>query len=79
MIRKELIGLTCEIVDARNHSLIGMKGKIIDETKNTLVIKNKTTKKIIKNQVKMKVDIKKKSIIIDGKELVGRPDERIKK
>lgn len=79
MIRRELIGLNCEIVEARNHSLIGMKGKIIDETKNILVIKNKTTKKIIKSQVKMKVNIKTKSVIMDGKELVGRPEERIKK
>ena len=76
LVRHELIGLTVEIVDAKNANLNGLQGKIIDETKNLLIIETKnSTKKIIKNQVKMKI----KGTIIKGEELVGRPGEKIKK
>jgi len=76
LARHELIGLAIEIVEAKNASLNGLKGKIIDETKNMFVIKTKNaTKNIIKNQVKMKIN----GIIINGEELVGRSEERIKK
>ncbi|MFH1592551.1 MAG: ribonuclease P protein subunit [Candidatus Woesearchaeota archaeon] len=76
IVRHELIGLRIEIVDANNPSLIGIKGKIVDETKNTITVQNK---KIIKTQVKMKIKMPKKTIEMDGKELVGRGEERIKK
>ena len=80
MERHELIGLQGEIIDAKNKKLIGIKGQIIDETQNLLTIKTETkTKKIIKNQVTMKIISKTKETTIEGKDLVGRPFERIKK
>ncbi len=76
LARHELIGLAIEIVEAKNASLNGLHGRIIDETRNMFVIKTKNaTKNIIKNQVKMKIN----GIIINGEELVGRSEERIKK
>ena len=76
LARHELIGLAIEIVEAKNASLNGLHGRIIDETTNMFVIKKKNaTKNIIKNQVKMKIN----GIIINGEELVGRSEERIKK
>ena len=79
-LRYELIGLDTEIVKSKNKSLEGLKGKIIDESKNMLVIEsNNHIKRIIKNQVKLKMKINKKRLIIDGKLLVGRPEERLKK
>ena len=45
----EPIGSLVEIVSSKNETLIGIKGKIIDETKNTLIIKQgKKIKKIMK-------------------------------
>ena len=45
VVKLELIGLHIEVVKAKNSSLIGLKGKIIDETKNTITIKkNNETK-----------------------------------
>lgn len=77
--RHELIGLICEVVDAENKNLIGIKGKIIDETRNTLQIQTSKEKKvIIKNQVTLKVTINNKTIQINGEKLVKRPEERIK-
>lgn len=79
IVRHELVGLNAEIIDAKNPSLIGIKGEIIDETKNTIIIKHNGIKKIIKDQVKMKLKFNNQAIILEGKELVGRPEERIKK
>lgn len=78
-VKLELIGLTMEIIEAKNKSLVGLEGKIIDETKNTLTIeqKNNKTKKIIKNQVI--IYFPKQKIKIKGKFLTGKPEDRLKK
>lgn len=75
--RHELIGTTIEVVDAQNKSLIGIKGKIIDETRNMLILDG--GKRIIKDKVRLKMKIDNKNIEIDGRILVGRPEDRIKK
>ncbi len=69
---KELIGATIEIVDAANKSLIGKKGKVIDETKNTITLENK--KIILKNSVTIQIG----ENIIHGNTITKRPYERIK-
>lgn len=79
-VRRELIGLDIEIVKAKNQSLIGLKGKIIDETKNTLIIEHKNkTKKLLKDQITINIKFPKKTIQVNGKLLLGRSEERIKK
>lgn len=78
--RIEFIGKELEVIKADNPSLIGIKGKVIDETKNMLIIEtNNETKKLVKKQVTIKVKIKEKEIIIKGEILQGRPEERLKK
>ena len=77
--RHELIGSKIKIIDSKNPSLIGFRGKIIDETENMLIVQGKTQKKIIKNQVKMVIKLNNKEMIIEGKEIVGRPADRLKK
>jgi ribonuclease P protein subunit POP4 len=81
IIRYELIGLKVEIAESKNKSLIGIKGKIIDETKNLITIEmdNKITKKIIKDQVTLNLKLKDHTVQVKGQLLVGRPEERIKK
>lgn len=80
-VRTELIGCSIQILDAKNKSLIGIQGKIVDETKNTFTIETKdhSRKKLIKNQITMKIKMKNQAIEIEGKGIVGRPEERIKK
>lgn len=77
IVRYELIGSVIEVVDSENKRVIGLKGKIIDETKNMLILED--GKKIIKDQVKIKMKVDNKYVEIDGKILVGRPEDRIKK
>ncbi|MEK6951579.1 MAG: ribonuclease P protein subunit [Nanoarchaeota archaeon] len=80
MIRHELIGSEIKVISSTNHNLENIEGKVIDETRNMIIIDTKNgIKKIIKNQAKMEINLKGRKIEIDGKELVGRPEERIKK
>ena len=76
-MRSELIGSTVNVVEAKNSALIGIEGKVIDETKYTLVVLTEERKRkvLMKNQV----IIKWKGKIINGKNLVGRPEDRLKK
>ena len=63
IVKFELIGLTMEITEAKNKSLIGLKGKIIDETRNMLTLDTKKgIKKLIKSQVKLKMKFKNNSL-----------------
>jgi RNase P/RNase MRP subunit p29 len=70
--KKELIGSSIEIVESKNQSLVGFKGTIIDETKNSLLIKNGKIKRILKSHVKIKIGDK----IIDGKKILKSPENR---
>lgn len=77
VIKYEFIGCLIEVMDSKNKSLIGLKSKVIDETKNMFILEN--GKRLIKDQSIFKITIKKKKYQIDGKLLVGRPEDRLKK
>ncbi|MBN1544598.1 ribonuclease P protein subunit [Candidatus Woesearchaeota archaeon] len=73
--RIALIGTTLEVVSARNATLTGLRGRVTDETKSTIKIQTQNgTKTIVKEQVTVKVGDK----TIDGKDLQGRIEARIK-
>ncbi len=79
LARSELIGLNIKVIESENHFNKGIKGRIIDETKNMIEIETKETrKKIIKDQCVFEFIIKGKKIQINGKLLAKRPEERIK-
>jgi ribonuclease P protein subunit POP4 len=73
--RIALIGRPIEVVRSSNPGAAGMRGKAIDETRNTITIETeKGTKTIIKDQS----EIKTREKTINGKMLIGRTHERIK-
>jgi len=79
LARSELIGLNVKIIESENSFNKGIKGKIIDETKNMFMVKTeKGRKSIIKNQCVFEFKFKEKDIQINGKSLSTRPEERIK-
>lgn len=81
IVRHELIGLNAEVVESRNKSENKIKGTVIDETKNTLVIKtNDGEKKIAKENAKFMFTIQdNRRVIVDGNLLLGKPETRIQK
>jgi len=78
--RRELIGLEVKVVDASNKDLIGIHGIMVNETKNTLVIEHENkTKTVFKDQVTLQVKMDGNTVRIDGKMLLGRSEDRVKK
>jgi ribonuclease P protein subunit POP4 len=82
IFRHEFIGLKIKVVGSSHPGFIGIEGKIVDETKNTIKIEDdKGKEKIIPKKVSVfhfeLPDGKK--VEIDGKIMVARPEDRIKK
>ncbi len=75
-IRDEFIGSSVEIVKSSNRQLVGLKGKIIDETKNTFMIKSegKEPRTILKKGSTFKIN----ESLIEGSDILRRAEERIK-
>ncbi|MFH1473704.1 MAG: ribonuclease P protein component 1 [Candidatus Aenigmatarchaeota archaeon] len=80
LIRHELIGLPVEVVNSSNEFQVGIKGLVVNETKNLLVIETK--KELKKIQKKGSSFIFKipsgKKVKVNGKRIVARPEDRIK-
>ena len=73
----ELVGENIEVIDAKNKGNRGKCGKIVDETKMTITIQhNKALKTLLKNEIVFKLS--RNNTIIKGKEIMKRPQERIK-
>ena len=81
LVRHELIGLKAKVVDSSNPKNVGIKGRIVDETRNILVIEKTDGKevKLVKEENVFIFDLGGERISVDGKILVGRPEDRIKK
>lgn len=81
LIRHELIGLFCKITKSSDPNKVGIKGNIVNETRNTLVIEEEDREKIIpKKEATFLFTLPtKEKVEIVGKLLIGRPEDRIKK
>ena len=81
LVRHELISLPVKIVKSTDTTQKGITGKIIDETYNTLKIETKNGEKSVikENCVFMFTLPNKTKVQVDGKLLVSRPEDRIKK
>jgi len=81
LVRHELIGLEVEVKKSTNKTQIGIKGRVVDETYNMLVIDTGGKEK--KVEKKSCVFVFKlpngKKVEVEGWVLVGRPEDRIKK
>ena len=81
LVRHELIGLKVRVVKSLNKKNIGISGKVVDETRNIIVIE-KTKGQEVRLAKKHNVfvfSLGKKKVRIDGEILVGRPEDRIRK
>jgi len=81
IIQHEFIGLKTKVVKSANRDCVGIKGRVIDETRNTFLLKsNGTEKHVIKETSVFHFMYPDGTIVeVDGKLLVGRPEDRIKK
>jgi len=82
LLRHEFIGLEAKVVRSTHSGYIGISGKIIDETKKTLIIHGKDGKKRVvpKEAAVFHFKLQDGTVVeVDGKVIVGRPEERLKR
>jgi len=75
----ELIGLKAEVVESPDAGRTGLKGVVVDETKNVLVIEsNGVEKRVPKKEAKFEFSLGNESVLVDGKSIAFRPEDRTK-
>lgn len=74
--RHELIGLKCKVVHASNPRIIGIEGTVTDESKNMITIEDDKRRKIPKRNAIFQFELEE-SVIVEGKHLIGRPEDRV--
>lgn len=82
IFQHELIGLSVKVVNSTHDGFIGIEGKVVDETKNTIKIEQKDeTEKIVPKRIAtFHFNLPDGIIIeIEGKIIIARPEDRIKK
>lgn len=77
---KMLIGKDIAVLSALDKSLIGRRGIVLDETKNTLVIGSALGERIrvSKSIISMSIRDGPREAVVQGKAVLGTPVERIR-
>ena len=80
-VQDEFIGLNAKVVKSSNPSYVGISGKVVDETRKTLVIRQRHEDKVIvKEAAVFQFTLSDGTVIeVEGKVILGRPEDRMKK
>ncbi len=81
IIRYEFIGTEAKVAQSPHQDYVGVGGRVIGETKNTFTFQSEgKAKSIIKESAVFNFQFDDGTTVqIDGKLLVGRPEDRLKK
>ena len=81
VVQYEFIGLETTVVKSSNPDVVGLSGKVVDETRNTLtILQDNTEKVIVKDTSVFDFVLPDKTVVeIDGKVIMGRPEDRLKR
>ena len=81
ILRHELIGLEVEVVGDSNPYNIGISGRVVDETRNTLLIDDGAKeRRIAKEYATFRFRLPDGTLVeVEGAKLVGRPEDRVKR
>lgn len=81
IIRYEFIGAQAIVAQSLNKDYVGVGGLVVGETKNTLQLQNGgKTRSVIKDATSFDFTFSDGSVVeVDGKLLVGRSEDRLKK
>ncbi|RLE63822.1 MAG: ribonuclease P protein subunit [Thermoprotei archaeon] len=79
--RHELIGLRIEVIESPNSFQKGIRGEIIFETMNTLIVDTPKGRKVIPKKDRVfKIWLPDGiAVLIEGNIILGRPEDRLKK
>lgn len=75
----EIVGLKAMVANGSDSSRIGVRGKIVDETKNTFVIETGKGEKVLpKKEIFLEVRLPER-VVLDCSKIAFRPEDRTKK
>jgi ribonuclease P protein subunit POP4 len=79
ILRHELLGLPVEVVRSANPVQEGIAGRIVDETRNMLVIESpRGTKRVGKAHATFRLTLPSGTVVdVSGSALVSQPEKRI--
>ncbi len=78
--RRELIGLGVEVLESSCDQYLGIKGRVVDETRNMLTIEQDgAEKKVPKDCCRFRFEEGSMTFVVSGKDIRFRPEDRIKK
>ncbi len=80
-VQREFIGLNAKVIRSSNKQNEGISGTVVDETRNTFVIRhNNEDKTIVKETSVFEFTLPDATIVeIEGRAILGRPEDRVKK
>lgn len=79
LVKHELMGLDVEVVDAADPNQRGMHGRVVDETRNTLVLEGDGREvRIPKAGTTFRFAVDD-GLLVTGDRLRYRPEDRVKK
>jgi ribonuclease P protein subunit POP4 len=80
ILRHELIGLTVKVARSTDPTIAGVRGKVVDETRNMLAIAQRGRRILVpKNTSSFRFALKYRIVVeVDGSRLVARPENRLK-
>ena len=74
----ELIGLNTEITQSTNPQVVGLNGRIINETKSMFTINTeKGSRSVAKSTNSWKFSVDGKDVVVEGTKIEKRPFDRI--
>jgi len=81
IVQHEFIGFETTVVKSSNLDAVGISGKVVDETRNTFtILQNRARKVVAKDTSVFDFVLSDGTVVeIDGKVVMGRPEDRIKK
>lgn len=81
ILQEEFIGLKAKVVQSRNPSYVGVSGRVIDETRNVLVLLHNNRKRVLVKETSVfHFRLPDGTVVeIDGKAMIGRPEDRVKR
>ena len=77
LVRHELAGLDVEVEASPNPDLVGIAGRVVDETTNTvLVATGDGVKQVPKAETTFRFRLQEADVVVDGDRLIARPARR---
>ncbi len=78
--RRELIGLGVEVLESTSELYLGIRGKVVDESRNTITVEQQgRTRMVPKDCCRFRFVDGAGAHIVSGKDIKFRPEDRIKK